>query len=107
FLYREAIHVPLLVKLPGSERAGTTVDENVQLVDVYPTIAGVAGAKVPAEVQGRSLIGPLDAKRSVYSETLLPRLHLGWSDLQSLVTANHHFIQAPRPELYDMAADPA
>jgi tetratricopeptide (TPR) repeat protein len=107
FLYREAIHVPLLVKLPGSERAGTTVDANVQLIDVYPTIAGVAGAKVPAEEQGRSLLGELDAKRSVYSETLLPRLHLGWSDLQSLVTANSHFIQAPRPELYDMASDPA
>ena len=106
FLYREALHVPLFVKLPKSERANTTVDENVQLIDVYPTIAAVAGANVPAEVQGKSLLGTHDAQRATYAETLLPRLHFGWSELQSLVSGRHHFIQAPRPELYDFAADP-
>lgn len=106
FLYREAIHVPLLVKLPKSERGGSTVEANVQLIDIYPTVAALAGAGVPAGVRGRSLLGQADPARPVYSETLLPRLHFGWSDLQSLVSGRHHFIQAPRPELYDMAADP-
>lgn len=105
FLYREALHVPLLVKLPGNERANTTVETNVQLIDVYPTIAQVAGVKVPDDVQGRSLLGQLDENRSAYSETLLPRLHFGWSDLQSLVSGRHHYIHAPRPELYDLVAD--
>jgi arylsulfatase A-like enzyme/Flp pilus assembly protein TadD len=106
FLYREALHVPLLVKLPNGERANTTVEENVQLIDVYPTVAAVARAKVPESVQGKSLLGTLDAARGAYAETLLPRLHFGWSDLQSLVSGRHHFIQAPRPELYDFVADP-
>jgi choline-sulfatase len=106
FLYREAIHVPLLVKLPGGERGGTTVEENVQLIDIYPTVAAVAGVKPPEGLPGRSLLGNQDPSRAVYSETLLPRLHFGWSDLASLVKGNYHLIRAPRPELYDMAADP-
>ncbi|HYI10968.1 MAG TPA: sulfatase-like hydrolase/transferase [Thermoanaerobaculia bacterium] len=106
FLYREALHVPLIVKLPRSERGGDTVEGNVQLIDVYPTVASLAGAEIPAGVRGRSLLAEADPARGVYSETLLPRLHFGWSDLQSLVSGNHHFIQAPRPELYDLQSDP-
>ncbi|HEX7704860.1 MAG TPA: sulfatase-like hydrolase/transferase, partial [Thermoanaerobaculia bacterium] len=106
FLYREAIHVPLLVKLPGGARAGSTVEENVQLIDVFPTVAAVAGVKPPDGLPGRSLLESQDPSRAVYSETLLPRLHFGWSDLASLVKGNYHLIRAPRPELYDMAADP-
>jgi tetratricopeptide (TPR) repeat protein len=43
----------------------------------------------------------------IYSETMLPRIHFGWSELRSLIDARHHFIQAPRSELYDVATDPA
>lgn len=106
FLYREALQVPLIVKLPDNARANSTVDANVQLIDVYPTVAELAGAKVPAAVQGQSLLGDIDANRSAYAETYLPRFHFGWSELRSLVSGRHHYIHAPRPELYDLAADP-
>jgi tetratricopeptide (TPR) repeat protein len=43
----------------------------------------------------------------VYSETLHPRLHFGWSDLESAVDGRFHYIRAPRPELYDMSTDSA
>jgi tetratricopeptide (TPR) repeat protein len=42
----------------------------------------------------------------VYSETLYPRIHFGWSDLASAVEGRYHYIRAPRPELYDVATDP-
>lgn len=100
FLYREALHVPLIVKLPGAERAGTKVDAPVQLIDIAPTI--VRGQSFA----GRSLLGELPANRRIYSETLLPRIHFGWSDLRSLAGAREHYIEAPRPELYDYVADP-
>jgi len=93
FLYREDLHVPLLVKLPRSARANTSVDAPVQLIDVLPTI--IPGAKT----KGRSLLAAGPARR-IYSETLYPRIHLGWSDLRSLVDNEFHFIDAPRPELY-------
>jgi arylsulfatase A-like enzyme/Tfp pilus assembly protein PilF len=109
FLYREAIHVPLFVKLPNGARAGETDEQPVGLVDVLPTIAEVAGVEPPAGIQGRSLLhrDAQAASRRIYSETLYPRIHLGWSELRSLADANYHFIQAPKPELYDVRNDPA
>lgn len=106
FLYREALHVPLLIKLPNGDRRGTTVSSPVQLIDIAPTITALAGVKAPATFRGLSLLGDLPAERSVYSETLLPRIHFGWSDLRSIASSRHHFINAPRAELYDYVADP-
>ncbi|HEY0157469.1 MAG TPA: sulfatase-like hydrolase/transferase [Thermoanaerobaculia bacterium] len=99
FLYREAIQVPLLLKLPKSERGGTSIDAPVGLIDVLPTIAALTGFEVPPAGKGTSLLTPPPA-RAIFSETLYPRLHLGWSELRSLVDAKFHYIEAPRAELY-------
>ncbi|HVR41434.1 MAG TPA: sulfatase-like hydrolase/transferase [Thermoanaerobaculia bacterium] len=99
FLYREAIHVPLILKLPKSQRAGESVSAPVQLIDVLPTIAALTGITAPAGLKGASLLAP-PASRNIYSETLYPRIHLGWSDLRSLAGDTFHYIDAPRPELY-------
>jgi choline-sulfatase len=108
-LNREAIHVPLIVKLPGGRRAGETVSLPAALVDVFPTVVEALGAPPPAGLAGRSLVSAPAAggpARRVYSETLYPRLHLGWSDLASLIDDRNHYIESPRPELYDIVADP-
>ncbi len=106
FVYREEIHVPLLVKLPGNAAHGTTIDAPVALVDLFPTIAELIGVKAPDKLSGRSLFARADGHRRIYSESLYPRIHLGWSELRSLEDSQHHFIQAPKPELYDMQRDP-
>ncbi|MBV9492840.1 MAG: sulfatase-like hydrolase/transferase [Acidobacteria bacterium] len=106
FLYRESLQVPLFVKLPGGKRGGESVAEPVQLTDVFPTILSLT--KTPFErkaIAGRSLLER--GARSIYSETLYPRLHYGWSELHSLIRGDDHFIQAPKPELYDVARDAA
>ena len=108
-LYREAIRVPLFLKLPQSRRAGETVSAPVALTDVFPTVAKLLGLPPPAGLPGIALTAPFVEKvppRRIYGETLYPRLHLGWSDLASLVDERYHYIESPRPELYDMAADP-
>jgi choline-sulfatase len=107
FLYREDLHVPLMLKLPESTEGGTRVTPPVQLTDVLPTICELVGAKTPPEVKSRSLLAEPDPSRKVYSETLYPRIHLGWSELRSLTDARYQFIESPRPELYDVEADPA
>jgi arylsulfatase A-like enzyme/Flp pilus assembly protein TadD len=110
-LYREAIHVPLILKLPGSRRAGTSVAAPVALTDVFPTVAALAGQRIPEGLAGRPLTAYLSGKpaerRRIFSETLYPRIHLGWSDLASLVDERFQYIEAPRPELYDLVEDPA
>ncbi|HEX7150682.1 MAG TPA: sulfatase-like hydrolase/transferase [Thermoanaerobaculia bacterium] len=100
FLYREAIHVPLLIKLPQSQRAGETVAAPVQLIDLLPTLTKLTGAETPQGLRGTDILAAVPPSRNIYSETLYPRIHLGWSDLRSIVDANFHLIDAPRAELY-------
>ena len=107
FLYRSTLHVPLLLKLPGEQRAGESVERPVGLVDVLPTLVGLAGLPLPGDLDGTSLLDPRPPEdRHLYSETYYTRLHYGWSELLGLTGARWSFIQAPTPELYDLAADP-
>ena len=109
-LYREEIRVPLFVKLPGSRRAGSREGHPAALMDVLPTVVRAVGGEIPAGLPGHSLLddpGSTAAARRIYSETLYPRLHFGWSDLASLADGRFHYVHAPRPELYDWASDPA
>jgi arylsulfatase A-like enzyme/cytochrome c-type biogenesis protein CcmH/NrfG len=108
-LYREAIHVPLLLKLPEGRRAGETAEAPVELTDVVPTVLSLLGLPVPETLSGSSLLTALEKgapERRAYSETFYPRLHFGWSDLSSLIDRRWHYIEGPDPELYDLAADP-
>jgi choline-sulfatase len=107
-LYNEAIHVPLLLKLPRRQLAGRTAGAPAALTDVAPTLLGLLGLPVPARMRGASLLGLDDRRedRRVYSETFYPRLHFGWSDLASLVGRHYHYIEGPDPEIYDLDQDP-
>jgi choline-sulfatase len=107
-LYLEALHIPLLLKLPGGARGGGRVDAPAQLSDVLPTVTDLLGLKTPSGSSGLSLLRlPGPQPRFIYAETLYPRIQLGWSDLRSLIDGRYHYIHGPRPELYDIAADPA
>ena len=111
FVYREALQVPLLVKLPGNQRGGTSVAAPVGLADLYPTLAGLLGLPLPEGLPGAPLPGltaePAAAPaRRIYAESYYARFHYGWSELVSLIDGPHQYIQAPEPELYDLAADP-
>jgi tetratricopeptide (TPR) repeat protein len=44
--------------------------------------------------------------RNLYAETFLPRLHFNWSELRAVETEKYQFIDAPKPELYDLSKDP-
>jgi arylsulfatase A-like enzyme/cytochrome c-type biogenesis protein CcmH/NrfG len=109
FLYRESIRVPLVLKLPGSKRGGTRIATPVELIDIFPTVAQIVKADPPKTLAGRSLLAIAEGEkpdRRIFGETMYPRIHLGLSDLASLVDATHHYIDAPRAELYDMRSDP-
>src|SRR5262245_2087025 len=110
FLYDATIRVPLLIKTADSS-ASRTVDVPVETSDLAPTMAVMAGATL-GEVDGRSVL-PLiggergDADRPAYAESYYQNVLLGWSPLRAVRTARWKFIEAPRPELYDLQSDPA
>jgi len=110
FIYNATLHVPMIIHLPGSA-AGRAIPELASLTDLLPTILQELKVEAPANVQGQSLLPLLTTTKEkeipgLYAETFLPRLHFNWSELRSVETDRYQFIQAPRPELYDLSADP-
>ena len=106
-LYRWALHVPLLVKLPGGLRAGSSVRTPVQLIDLLPTLANLLDLPVPKGLRGRSLVAEPSQERRIYAETFYPRIHLGWSELRSLLDERWQYIEGRRRELYELREDPS
>ena len=109
FIYNSTLHVPLIIRLPGA--APRVIPEEVSLVDVMPTLLQALNLPVPASVQGRSLLSlvlgrPAGGASQLYAETYLPLLHFRWSQLRGLQSHGLKYIDAPRPELYDLRRDP-
>lgn len=109
FLYDETIHVPLVMKLPKAQMA-KRVTSRVGLVDVAPTVLEVAGVPVPSQMQGQSLLRIAKAASApdqpVYSRSDFPQRGFGWSALESWRAGKYLYIRSPKPELYDLSADP-
>ncbi len=108
FLYDETIHVPLLVKLPQNQNAGKRVRARASLVDIAPTILEIAGAPIPSQMQGQSLlrIAKSNSDQPAYSASDFPQRAFGWSALEAWRAGKYLYIRAPRPELYDLTTDP-
>jgi len=109
FIYNSTLHVPLIFKVPGA--APRVVEEEVSLVDVMPTVLQALKLRIPPAVQGRSLMSPIlgrpsGAPSNLYAETYLPLLHFHWSQLRALQSRGWKFIEAPKPELYEVRNDP-
>jgi arylsulfatase A-like enzyme len=66
--YEELIRVPLVIAGPGV--SSTTVDEQVSLLDLAPTILEQAGAATPSEMEGESF-APALAGESIDDRTAM------------------------------------
>ena len=111
FVYDYALHVPFILSAPLERLRGVRVQNQVSSVDLLPTLFDLLGVAVPARAQGRSLLAEmLDPAREraayAYGESMTPNLQFGWSPLHALRGTRYKLIKAPRPELYDLAADP-
>jgi arylsulfatase A-like enzyme/tetratricopeptide (TPR) repeat protein len=111
FVYDATIHVPFILSAPN-QPIGRRVGTLVSSIDLMPTLLSALQVAVPTPVQGRNLLDLMSRARSdagfeAYSETYNPRNEYGWSELRSLRTESFHFIDAPRPELYDLRTDTA
>src|SRR5258708_19285838 len=108
FLYDSTTHVPLLVKLPNGRSAGKGIDAQVRTTDILPTILELAGLPIPQKVDGASLAplftGVEATSRTAFGQTDYP-LRFGWAPLPAGRTEAFKFIEAPKPELYDLRSD--
>jgi arylsulfatase A-like enzyme len=107
FIYENVLRVPLVVRAPTL--APYRVGAVVRLTDVMPTVLDLLDVPGPA-VYGVSLVELMrghrhDLNLEAYAESLYPA-RLGWSSLRALRDGRYKVIDAPRPELYDLARDP-
>jgi Flp pilus assembly protein TadD len=108
FIYQSTLHVPLIIHWPaGSKKRAPQerVDEPASLLDVAPTILDAVGVARPNEMRGRGLLAA--GSEDVYSESTYARNHFGCATLRSLRAGGYKYIDAPKPELYDLSSDPA
>ena len=72
FIYEESLSTPLVMRLPEGLKARGEISEMVQNIDYAPTFLDLAGAEIPADIQGRSVLPllkgkhPKDWRKAVY-----------------------------------------
>jgi Tfp pilus assembly protein PilF len=109
FLYDSTTHVPLILKLPAQRHPNQVVKAQVRTTDILPTVVDWLRIPPPERLDGASLRpyveGTEEKDRTAFGETDYP-LRFGWAPLRSVRAEGFKFIEAPRPELYDLHADP-
>lgn len=109
FLYEATQRVPMVLAGPGIP-GGRVLSSPAGLVDLAPTILDLLGLPALGEIDGRSLAtavrGGSLSTADYEMETFYPRFAFGWAPLRALVRGAWKWIDAPRPEFYDVAADP-
>lgn len=106
FLYRAALEVPLIVAGPGVP-AGAVVEETVATRRLASSLLRLLGAGHALPGPALPDLGEEVPPQPVYSEARMPASAYGWAALEAVTDGRWRLIAAPRPELYDVAADPA
>jgi len=109
FVYDSTLLVPWIVAGPGIP-AGRVPPMVARLIDVAPTLLDYAGQRPAGAIEGRSLRPAIDGQpmsdEPAYAESLFASIHLRWAPLYAWRTSRWKLVDAPRPELYDLQADP-
>jgi arylsulfatase A-like enzyme len=98
------MHVPLVIAGPGISKGKS--DALVYLMDLFPTFAEFTGAKVPAGVDGKSLVPILTGQKTKVREVL----YTGYRDCQRSIRDDRwKLIRYPLinyTQLFDLNNDP-
>ena len=110
FVYHSTLHVPLVVKPPlASGFKPHTVSDPVPIMGIAPTILGALKLHDPIEQQFQTeslLATRTSGAAPVYSESFYSFSSFGWSPVRTVNNQSYQFIEAPKPELYDLRNDP-
>ena len=111
--YDNVLHVPLILKLPGNEPGGISVDSLVQSVDLFPTLLELAGIDVPAGLDGKSLLPAVSGETPVirdeiFAEFLFAEPKKYGGPVVAVRTDRWKLILRSNgdDELYDLESDP-
>lgn len=117
FMYEESLSTPLLMRLPEGYKRRGEVSEMVQNIDHAPTFLDLAGAKIPADMQGCSMVPLLKGEKTIgkWREAIyyhfyefpaehMVRRHYGMrTERYKLI---HFYNDIDEWQMFDLASDP-
>ncbi len=117
FMYEESFRTPLLMRFPKGYEARGKIDQLVQNIDYAPTFLDLAGAAIPEDIQGESLLPLVDGEQIAewrdglyyhyyeYPGEHAVKRHYGIrTDRYKLI---HFYHDINEWELYDLENDPS
>ncbi len=116
WMFEESFKMPFLIRWPGILNPGTRSQALIQNIDYAPTFLEIAGAEVPKEIQGRSLLpvlknrgyAPADWREALYYAYYGERTHHVAAH-DGVRTTRHKLMHFPRTrewQLFDLVRDP-
>lgn len=116
FMYEESFSTPLVMRLPDGLNARGEIKEMVQNIDYAPTFLDLAGAPIPDDIQGESLLPllkgehPKNWRKNLYyhfyeypAEHMVKRHYGIRTERYKLI---HFYNDIDEWELYDLKNDP-
>ena len=106
-MYAELVRIPLMLRHPKGDYAGTRVDALVQIRDVLPTLLDLAGLPAAIGVHGASMWPLVTGETDSLRECVV----CGWHQFEYRAVRDKRWALVVTPsgqqdELYDMASDP-
>jgi len=115
-MYEESLRIPLIIRYPGIIDAGSSNADLVLNIDVAPTLIELAGAKVPDDMQGSSLVPLLKNEVTAWRQSFIYEYFQeayapGFVTITGLRNKKYKYIESPDMvndinELYDLESDP-
>jgi uncharacterized sulfatase len=110
-LFERSARVPLIIAAPGAKGNGRPCGRTVELVDLYPTLAELAGVPAPPGYEGTSLKPLLENPQAPWAEPAYTQVRRGANLMgRSVRTERYRYTEWDEgkagAELYDYDADP-
>jgi N-acetylglucosamine-6-sulfatase len=115
-MYEESLRIPMIIRYPQMIEGGSKNADMVLNIDIAPTLIELAGAKVPADMQGASLVPLLkneatDWRKSFMYEYFQEAYAPGFVTVAGVRNKKYKYIESPDlindiNELYDLESDP-
>lgn len=113
--YEQAARIPVIVVAPGAGQTGAKSAGLIESVDIYPTLAELAGLPAPHDVEGASFAAAVRNPSAPTKESILHVYPRGERIGRAIRTARHRLVEWKKPgapadsaefELYDYERDP-
>jgi arylsulfatase A-like enzyme len=97
--YNSGLKVPLIMRFPNKELAGTRVDELVSLIDLGPTMMTLAGLEKPQQMHGKVIAGKQKETPREYIHGARNRSDAGYDMSRSVFDGRYRYMRNYYPEI--------